>query len=127
ASADGEIPDAKARAGIHKEIRSLHHENLLIFVDGKRSQSLWYWVKRQDGKDHPRDHLYVRGQPGDLFLSKLSAMVFDLAELDETGRVPVVEVARRLQQALDVERVTKRFYGEFQDQHIAFLELITGV
>ena len=36
-------------------------------------------------------------------------------------------MARRLKNALDVERVTKRFYGEFQDQHLAFLELIEGI
>src|SRR2546425_475827 len=43
------------------------------------------------------------------------------------GNVSIVEVARRLRAALDVERVTKRFYGEFQEQQIAFLELIRGV
>src|SRR5713226_5891715 len=72
-SSDGRIPEAKARAAIHKEITRLHHENLVIFLDRERTQSLWYWVKRENGKTYPRDHLYVKGQPGDLFLSKLSA------------------------------------------------------
>jgi hypothetical protein len=128
ASADGgRIPDAKLRAAVHKEVTKQFHEHLLIFVDEARSQSLWYWVKRQDGKDHPRDHLFVKGQPGDLFLSKLGQMVFDFADLDESGNVPVVEVAGRLRKALDIERVTKKFYGEFYAQHLAFLELIRGV
>jgi hypothetical protein len=61
---DGSIPDAKARAGVHKEVAKLHHENLLIFVDRERTQSLWYWVKRQDGKQVPRDHLYFKESPG---------------------------------------------------------------
>ena len=65
----GPLPDAKTRKAIHKEIAKLHHENLLIFVDSQRTQSLWYWVKRQDNKTFPRDHLYCKGQPGDLFLS----------------------------------------------------------
>jgi hypothetical protein len=124
---DGRIPDAKTRAAVHKEIARLHHENLLIFVDADHAQSLWYWVKRQDEKQSPREHLYARGQPGDLFLSKLGQMVFDLAELDADGNVSIVEVATRLRAALDVERVTKKFYREFQDQHIAFLELIKGI
>ena len=51
---DGKIPDAKTRAAVHKEIARLHHENLLIFVDADHSQSLWYWVKRQNGKTYPR-------------------------------------------------------------------------
>jgi hypothetical protein len=126
-SSDGRIPEAKARAAIHKEIARFHHENLLIFLDQERTQSLWYWTKRDNGKTYPRDHLYVRGQPGDLFLSKLSAMVVDMSEFDESGNLPVTAVARRLKEALDVEKVTKRFYKEFYEQHIAFLELIKGI
>lgn len=49
AGQDGRIPDARTRAALHKEISGLHHENLLIFVDAGRTQSLWYWVKRQNG------------------------------------------------------------------------------
>lgn len=124
---DAVIPDARMRKAVHKEIAKLHHENLLIFVDGQRSQSLWYWVKREQGKEHPREHFYSKGQPGDLFLSKLSALVIDLSELDAEGRLPVTEAARRLKAALDVERVTKKFFGEFQQQHIQFLDLITGI
>ncbi|HKI19236.1 MAG TPA: hypothetical protein VKA15_15225 [Isosphaeraceae bacterium] len=124
---DGSIPDAKTRAGVHKEVAKLHHENLLIFVDRERTQSLWYWVKRQDGKQVTRDHLYFKGQPGDLFLGKLNQMVFDLAEFDAEGKVSIVDVPRRLQSALDVERVTKKFFRDFQDQHVAFLELIRGI
>ncbi|WP_165224676.1 Eco57I restriction-modification methylase domain-containing protein [Aquisphaera insulae] len=124
---DGAIPDAKARAAIHKEIAKQHHENLLIFVDRERTQSLWYWVKRQDGKSLVRDHLYLKGQPGDLFLGKLNQMVFDLADFDAEGNVSIVDVARRLQSALDVEKVTKKFFRDFQEQHVAFLELIRGI
>ena len=126
-SSDGKIPDGKTLAAIHKEISKLHHENLLIFVDAQRTQSLWYWVKREGGKLCPREHPYFKGQPGDLFLSKLSSMVFDISEFDEAGNVAVVEVANRLKQALDVERVTKKFYNEYQEQHLAFLELIKGI
>jgi hypothetical protein len=124
---DGKIPDAKMRAAVHKEIAKQHHENVLLFVDHDRTQSLWYWVKRQDGKTIPRDHLYVKGQPGDLFLSKLSQIVFDIGDFDAQGNISIVEVAGRLRAALDIEKVTKRFYGEFHDQHLDFLNLIRGV
>jgi hypothetical protein len=121
------IPDAKTRAAIHKDVAKLHHENLLIFLDQKRTQSLWYWVKREDGKSYAREHLYTKGQPGDLFLSKLGAIVVDLSDFDDTGAVPVVEVASRLKHALDIEKVTKKFYKEFSEQHLTFLELIQGI
>ncbi|HAD04159.1 MAG: hypothetical protein A2091_05810 [Desulfuromonadales bacterium GWD2_61_12] len=124
---DGQMPAAKTRAALHKEIAKHHHENLLIFVDRERASSLWYWVKREGAKLHPREHLYVKGQPGDLFLSKLGAMVVDITELDASGALPVTEVASRLKKALDIERVTKKFYREFSDQHLAFLDLIEGI
>lgn len=124
---DGAIPNAKIRAAVHKLIAKQHHENLMIFLDQHRTTSLWYWTKRESGKTHPREHLYVQGQPGDLFLSKLSAMVVDISELDESGKISIVEVASRLRNALDVEQVTKKFYREFSEQHLAFLEYIQGV
>ena len=123
----GSIPDAKTRRAIHKDISKLHHENLLIFVDENRTKSLWYWVKRQDGKLYPRDHHFFRGQPGDLFLSKINEIVFDLSEFDESGNVSIVQVTERLHSALDNERVTKKFYDKFQAQHLEFVELIQGV
>jgi len=124
---DGKIPDAKKRAAVYKDIAKHHHENLLIFVDSIRSQSIWYWVKRENKKIYPRDHVYVKGQPGDLFLSKLGTMVVDISELDEAGNIPVTEVAGRLRDALDIERVTKKFYREFSDERIHFIDLIEGI
>src|SRR3989304_2843071 len=49
-SLSGPIPDRKTLAAVHKEISQLHHENLLIFTDRDRMQSLWYYVKSEDGK-----------------------------------------------------------------------------
>jgi very-short-patch-repair endonuclease len=123
---DGEIPDAKVRANVHKEICKLALENLVIFLDKKRSQSLWYWVKREGTKQYRRDHLYVKGQSGDLFLSKLGALVVDLKDW-ETGNVSVVSAARRLKDSFDIDRVTKKFFSEFQTLHGDFLELIQGI
>ena len=65
---NGHIPDTKARLALHREIAKHHHEHLLIFVDRQRTHSLWYWVKREDGKLRPREHYFFNGQPGDLFL-----------------------------------------------------------
>ncbi len=124
---NGSMPDAKARAALHKDISQHHHENLLIFIDNKRTQSLWYWVKRDGTKTFPREHLYVQGQPGDLFLSKLGAMVVDISELDAIGTLPVTEVATRLKKALDIERVTKKFFRDFDKERLDFLNLIDGI
>jgi len=116
------IPDSKTRATIHKHVTEEHVENLLIFLDAARTQSLWYWVKREAGKTFVRDHLYIKGQPGDLFIGKLAAMSVAISELDAEGNIPITDVVSRLKAALDVERVTKKFYDLFQKEHAAFLK-----
>lgn len=123
---NGQIPEAKQRAAIHKEITERIAENLLIFVDKERTRSLWYWVKREDTKRYFRDHLYVKGQPGDLFLSKLGSLVIDIADL-EVSEPSVIEIAQKLQSGFDIERVTKKFYKEFQEQHYNFLQFVQGI
>ncbi|MEH2413254.1 Eco57I restriction-modification methylase domain-containing protein [Nostoc sp.] len=125
-AADGKIPEAKVRGAIHQEITKLIAENLLIFITQERTRSLWYWVKREGNKNFVRDHLYVKGQPGDLFLSKLGSLVIDITEL-EHGEPTVVEIAYKLQRGFDVEPVTKKFYKEFQEQHQKFLLFVKGI
>ena len=128
-------PDETQRMALWRHTSQHHHENLLIFTDRSDipGQSLWYWVKRvkdpETGKPKliARRHEYFRGQPVDLFASKLHALVVELSELDATGRLPVLEVARRLSAALDVEQTTKRFYARYQEQHQALLDAIRGI
>lgn len=124
----GKIPNAYERMTIYKEIAPLYHENLLIFLDSDRTQSLWYWVKQDGTKSYPREHLYAKGQPGDLSLGKLAAMVFDVSDYDQEGNAPgVLAVANRLKNALDVERVTRKFYEEFKEERQLFLDSISGI
>ena len=121
------LPDAKTRRALHKQVGERYLENLLIFVDEARTRSLWEYAKREGGKTVYRPHTFVKGQPGDLFIGKLSGIIFDVKDFDEGGNVSVVEVAARLKNALDVERTTKKFYAEFEQQHLAFVELIDGI
>ena len=78
-STDGEIPKADDRTKIHKAIsEAVSLENLLIFVNGDRTRSLWYWAKRDGSKAYPRTETYVRYQPADLLLSKIGGLKFEL-------------------------------------------------
>jgi hypothetical protein len=125
-SPDGKVPGEKVRKSIQEQTAELSLEHLLIFVDADRTQSCWYWVKRDGKKLIPRHLSYYKGQSGDLILGKLSGLVFELKDF-ETGDPAVVEVARRLQSALDVERVTKKFYGDFKVHLEWFVEQIQGI
>jgi SAM-dependent methyltransferase len=120
-TADGSIPDAGVRAAVHKVKGAVHHEHVLVFVDRGRQKSVWSWVHRHEGRDLLRAHAYFRGQPGDLFISKLGVLMFDLQGFDDQGNVAVVEVANRVRAGLDVEKVVKKFYADLQDQHPGFL------
>ena len=125
----GKIPDAKLCKAIHKEVSAIYHENLLIFLDNAttRTQSFWYLMKRDGKKEEPRTHLYVKGQPGDLSLSKLESIVFDIAYFEEKGTPSVLDVARSLEKALDVQRVTKLFYESYKAVHEHFEKYIIGI
>lgn len=132
--ADG-WPDEATRMALWRHLSKSHYENLLIFLDqaDKPSQSLWYWVKRGTHADTgkptfvSRRHEYFRGQPADLFASKLKSLVVELSELDDRGRVPVMEVLRRMETALDVEKTTRRFYDGYKEQHEQLLLHIQGI
>ena len=132
---DGGWPDEAQRLRVWKHVVHSHAENLLIFTDqqDKASQSQWYWVKRdknpETGKPRltARRHEYFHGQPVDLFASKLQAMVVELSELDAAGRLPVLEAARRIQAALDVDRTTKKFFNAYEQQHLELLDHIQGI
>lgn len=121
------LPECDARHAIQKSLTRHTHENLVIFVDAARTRSLWLWVKREGSKRFPREHLYVRGQPGDLFISKISGIVVDINELDEHGHFPLAQLVDRMKSALDVERVTKKFFREYDAQRLAFVGLIEGI
>jgi len=120
-AADGNIPNATKREAVYQKIAELVRENVLIFIDGNRTQCVWYWVKRDGNKLYPRNHVYSKQEPCDLLLSKVSALKIDIEELDSLS---VIDVAQRLQTGLDVERVTKKFYEEFKQQHWEFLTVI---
>lgn len=132
---DSGWPDENQRGKVWKHVAHSHAENLLIFTNQPTgaSQSQWYWVKRdkhpETGKPRltSRRHDYFKGQPVDLFASKLQAMVVELSELDTAGRLPVLEAARRIQAALDVDKTTKKFFTAYQQQHLELLSHIQGI
>ena len=126
ASPDGDIPTAEIRNAIYKAIAAQFAENLLIFVNQSRTRSLWYWAKRDGTKFYPRTESYVQGQPPDLLLSKIGGLFIPLEALEQ-GEPPVIDIAARLQQSFDLEKVTKKFYQEFQAQHQIFLQHIQGI
>ncbi len=126
--ADGDFPAASARKKIDKDVAKLSFEHIVVFVDAGRTKATWLWVKREPGKTtRPREHTYNKDQPGDSLLQKLAGIAFDLSELDAEGQASIAVVSGRVAKAFDVERVTRRFYDRFKEEHAAFLKFVKGM
>ena len=123
--ADGSIPPYPVRRKIERQVAKLAFEHLIIFVDAGRTLQVWQWVKRETGKPALcREYPFQMGQPGDHLLQPLRGLAF---ALEEEGNLSVPVVASRVSQALDVERVTKRFYERFRAELTAFQKFIAGI
>lgn len=122
---DGIVPPPAAQRAIQRQVAKAVHEHLIIFVDAAATTQVWQWVKREPGRPLAvRQHYYATAQPGDALVAKLEQLV---VTLDEEERLTVVDVVDRVRQAFDVDRVTKRFYDRFKQQHAEFLSFIAGV
>ena len=125
ADTDETFPDHPTRQKIEKAVTKTVYEHLIVYASPDRSTQYWQWVKRESGRpDRTRTHIYNRVQPGEALIQKLGKIVFTL---DEEGGLDHVDASRRMEDAFNVEKVTKRFYDRFKKEHRAFLEFIEGI
>ena len=124
--ADGALAPYPIRRKIEHQVARLVFEHLIIFVDAERSSQVWQWVKREaDKPDKYRELSYSAGQSGTAFLQRIEPLVVSLAQ--ELRGVGIAEVASRVKQAMDIERVTRRFYDRFKGELTAFQSFIDGI
>lgn len=125
-AADGSIPDYSTRRKLEAQIAKLAYENIVIFLDAAQSHQAWHWVKREMGKSPvPRERHWHAGQDGIAIAQRLQELEFTLEQ--EAAGLAITDVVNTVRQALDVERVTKRFYERFQQELKAFQEFINGI
>ena len=124
ADSDDALPDHPARQKIEKAVARVVREHLIVYVAPGGAQ-YWQWVKREPGRpDRARTHIRRPDQPGEALIRKLEQLVFTL---DEEEDLTLVDVSGRVRAAFDVEKVTRRFYDRFRQEHRAFLGFIEGV
>ena len=125
APAGQRLPDYGKRRKIEHDVAKSAHEHLIVFTDAHSETQIWQWVKREPGKPIAcREHTYHRSQPGDALLQKLEAIAFTM---EEEAQITLLDVTGGARTAFDVEKVTKKFYDQFQKEHAAFLKFITGI
>lgn len=122
---NGELPSYRIRRKLETQARKVAHEHIVIYSDSGHRSQVWQWVKREPGRPVAcREHVFTQGQTGEGLLQKLRLITF---ELDEEEDLTIAAVAGRVRRAFDVDRVTKRFYDRFQEEHGAFLGFIEGI
>ena len=123
---DGVIPEYPVRRKIETQVAKRAFEHLIIFVDAARTHQVWQWVKRQAGKPAAcREHQFHTGQTGQPLLQRLDGFIVTLE--DEARGIGITDVISLVGKALDVEKVTKRFYERFRAELTAFGGFIEGI
>ena len=123
--ADGSLPDYATRQKIERKITPDVREHLIVFTDSAQATQIWQWVSRTQGKTAQyREVSFRQGEAPELLTQKLSRLQFTL---DEEELLTVLGVTQRLDDAAPRDKVTKKFYGEFEKQRKAFAAFIEGI
>ena len=124
-SVDNNIPQYPIRRKIESEVAKRTFEHLIIFTDPGRKAQVWQWVRRETGKPTVCQEIpFVAGQSGDHLLQRIQPL---FVSLDEEPSLNIALVVSRVRGALDVEKVTKRFYDRFSTELTAFGDFIEGI
>ncbi len=118
------LPEQTIREKIEKEIAKLIYEHIIIYSDVKQYQ-VWQWVRREHGRTPlQREVRFYMGRSNEHLLQRLMSIAFDAGEESELG---IAQVASRARKAFDLERITTRFYMQFQQEHAIFMRFIQGI
>jgi hypothetical protein len=121
------IPDANLRIKINAQLKKLHYEHLLIFTDESRKKQIWLYSYKPVGKSaKPITTEYDITQTPQLLYQRTGNLVF---ELEDEDNVTLVDVTSKIAANIDqnVEKVTKKFYTDFKEQHKNFLKHLQGI
>ena len=122
---DGAIPDYPVRRRIESQVAKSAFEHLVIFTDGGETTQIWQWVRREAGKPAAcREYRYDATGSGTPLLQRLQPL---FVSIDEEASVNIALVTSRVRSALDVEKITKRFYDRFRAELTAFGGFIEGI
>ena len=125
AESDDTFPNYPTRRKIERNITKTVREHIIVYSPRDKSASYWEWVKREPGRsDRVREHIHYRDSSGEVLFQKLDQLRITI---DEEEDLTIVDVASRVRAAFDVERVTRKFFKRFKDEHRCFLDLIEGI
>ena len=115
----------RERENLARELSKHHHENLLIISNQEKQ----YWITEVRLPNRPLRKIEIewhRGQSIEAIMQKLKGIGFSI---DEEDNITITDVGSRVQKAWlnNADKVTRKFYGEFQKQLNHFSKFIEGI
>ncbi|NTV47050.1 MAG: SAM-dependent methyltransferase, partial [Chlorobiales bacterium] len=121
----GKIPGYAVRRKIEAQVAKSYFEHLIIFTDPAQTIQVWQWVKHEPGRPAAsRETIFRREESGQALIQKLEYLA---VTLEEEEQLTILGVTERVKTGFDVEKVTKKFYERFKDEHTAFLKFVYGI
>jgi hypothetical protein len=122
---EGKIPERATMLKIEDEAVKISREHLLIFADGDKNTSTWFWASHTPGEPvRSRSHTWRKGQSGEPLRQKLGQIVWSL---EEENAITLMDIVQGLRNAFDREKLSKAFYDHFKKQHDDFAAFINGL
>jgi hypothetical protein len=117
------LPPSDAMSGLERLAGARTVERLMIFTDG--TTQLWRWPEtRRSGGTRYITHRHTIGSRHPDLLQRLAAASFTV---QEESSLTILIVRQRLQASFDADRVTTRFYNEFQERQQTLCNDISGI
>jgi hypothetical protein len=127
----GGIVPPKGRQKIEREIVKTAYEHLIIYCNSDKTEQVWQWTRRGIGADgvrmptRCREYSWRKGQASGQILQHVLPTLQMLLEEEDSNTLATV--AGQVSKAFDIEKMTKKFFERFQQEHKAFHKFIEGV
>ena len=105
---------------IHLKLKSNYPENLCVFSDQKKTHCAFTYYDKVDKK--VRSHEYFKGQNTDWFFEAFKFMEIPFG----SEKQRYTDVKKKLDK-FNTKDITKKFFSQFQNNHLNFQEYITGI
>ena len=120
------LPSREQMKAVHRQLVKESYEHIIIFSSKDSKSQAWLWVRREANKPISyKHHLFSVDQEGESLSQKLRELYIAFEE-EEAG-LDIVDVTTRAAKAFDVDKVTKKFYQEFDKHRKVFLGFIDGI
>lgn len=125
ATQDGRLPGRDTIRKLERKLDAKAAERLVVYSNASGDQALWVRHKKEQGKAASLYTVeYKRGLRNEALVYYLKSLYVSLDE--DLNGLTTIDVARKASN-IEVEKVTKKFYKEFDRIRKAFVEQISGV